>query len=49
MHWYLENQDAIIFVIIIVIAAGSYWIGAEVGYCKGLADGFKDGQLNGPR
>ena len=49
MHWYQENQDAIIFVFSILIVSLGYWIGTEVGYCKGLEDGFRDGKLNGTR
>ena len=49
MKWLQENQDFVVFVLTIIIASAGYWIGAEVGYREGLTDGFKDGQLNGPR
>ncbi len=49
MKWLQENQDFVVFILTIIIASAGYWIGNVVGYCQGLEDGFKDGQLNGTR
>jgi hypothetical protein len=37
-------QDAILFVIALVIFAAGYWVGIEVGYRKGLQDGYRKGK-----
>ena len=49
MKWFIDNQDFVVFILIIIVASAGYWIGNEIGYREGLVDGFKDGQLNGPR
>ena len=49
MNFYLAHQDQIVFAVAVLIATAFYWTGNEVGYRKGLHDGFADGVIEGEK
>ena len=49
MNFYYQHQDLIIFLVGIFLATTGYWLGNEMGYSRGLEDGFKDGVIEGEK
>lgn len=43
MNWIMAHTDAVLFMIMCIIAGLSYFLGKDAGYVKGLEDGYKTG------